>query len=168
MDGGSISNKMDTPKRIRLSTFCSYRDNVSQSNEAQVYVDYNNTSVASPTMVKPVIENVYIKSNIHSPICTIFWQTQTRTKTHCIRIKYWLDGMEGLRQQYSAEGLSDQTIDLLESIRRRDTLHHYKMGWRRWGSWCISRKIDPVSAGVNFVLGFLSNLFSERLEYRRA
>ena len=74
--------------------------------------------------------------------------------------------MEGLRQQYSAEGLSDQTIDLLESIRRRDTLHHYKMGWRRWGSWCISRKIDPVSAGVNFVLGFLSNLFSERLEYR--
>ena len=72
MDGGSISNKMDTPKRIRLSTFCSYRDNVCQSNEAQVYADYNNTSVASSTMVKPVIENVYIKSNIHFPISKFF------------------------------------------------------------------------------------------------
>ena len=74
--------------------------------------------------------------------------------------------MEGLRQQYSAEGLSGQTIDLLESSRRPGRLHHDKTGWQKWGSWCLSRKIDPVSAGINYVLEFLSNLFSEGLEYR--
>ena len=77
-----------------------------------------------------------------------------------------LSGMEGLRQQYSAEGLSGQTIELLKSSRRPGTLHYYKMGWSKWSSWCLSRKVDPVSAGVNFVLEFLSNLFLEGLEYR--
>ena len=37
---------------IRIPTFCSYRESVSQSNEVQVYVDHNNTSVA---LVHPVI-----------------------------------------------------------------------------------------------------------------
>ena len=35
-----------------------------------------------------------------------------------------------------------------------------------WGSWFLLRKIDPVSAGVNCALEFLSNLFSEGLIYR--
>ena len=60
----------------------------------------------------------------------------------------------------------DQTTDLLESSRRPGTLHHYKTEWRKWGSWCLSGKIDPTSTGVNCVLEFLSNLFSEGLEYR--
>ena len=77
-----------------------------------------------------------------------------------------LSSMKCFRQHYFTEGLSDQTIDLLESSQRLGTLHHYKTGWQRWSSWCFSRKIDPVSAGLNFVLEFLFNLFSEGLEYR--
>ena len=65
-----------------------------------------------------------------------------------------LSSLGGLWQQYFIEGLSDQTNDLLESSRRL------------WGSWCLSRKIDPISGGVNCVLEFLSNLFSEGLEHR--
>ena len=57
MDGRCISNKLYTRKSMRLPTFCSYRESVSQSNEGQVYVDHNNTSVAFATMVYPVIEN---------------------------------------------------------------------------------------------------------------
>ena len=52
MDGGCISNKLDTPISIRLSTFCFYRESVNQSNKGQVYVDHNNTSVAFPTIVR--------------------------------------------------------------------------------------------------------------------
>ena len=74
--------------------------------------------------------------------------------------------LEGLLQQYSAEGLSDQTNDLLESSRRLETLYHYKTEWRKWVSWCLSRKTDSVNAEVIFVLNFLSNLFSEELGYR--
>ena len=47
---GCISNKLDIPKSMPLPTFCSYRESVSQSNEGQVYIDHNNTSVAFPTM----------------------------------------------------------------------------------------------------------------------
>ena len=54
MDGRCISNKLDTPKSIRLPTFCSYRESVSQSNEGQVYVDHS-TSVTFRTLTHPVI-----------------------------------------------------------------------------------------------------------------
>ena len=72
MDGGCISDKLDTPRSIRLPTFCSYRESVSQSNEGQVHVDHNNINVAFPTMVYAVIENVYTRSNFHSPIYKSF------------------------------------------------------------------------------------------------
>ena len=67
MDVACILNKLDTPKSIRLPTFGSFMESVSQSNEGQVCIDHNNTSVASPTMVNPVIENVYTRSNFIPP-----------------------------------------------------------------------------------------------------
>ena len=135
IDDGCISNELDTTKSsIFLPTFCSYREGVSQSNEGQVYIDHNNTSVAFPTMVHPVTENVYIRSNFHSPISKSFDRPKPKP-THIVsESNISLSGMEGIRQQYSAEGLSDQTIDLLESSRRPSRLHHYKTGWRKWGS----------------------------------
>ena len=108
-----ISNKLDTPKSIRLPTFCSDRESVSESSKGQVYFDHNNTNVASATMVHPVIENVYITFNFHSPISKSF--DSPKLKPAPIVSELNISSMEGLRQQYSAEGLSDQTIDLLES-----------------------------------------------------
>ena len=58
MNGRCILNKLDTPKSIHLPTFYSYRESVSQNNEGQVNVDHSKTSVAFPTMVHQVIENV--------------------------------------------------------------------------------------------------------------
>ena len=120
--------------------------------------------MAFPTMVHLVIENVYTRSNYH------FSKSLDRHKPKptptVSQSNISLSSIEGVRQQYSAEGLPDQKNDLLESSRRLGTLHHYKTGWRKWGSWCLSRKIDPVSAGLNCVLEFLSNLFSEGLECR--
>ena len=67
MDVVCILNKLDTCKSIRLPTFGSFTESVSQSNEGQVCIDHNDTSVASPTMVNPVIENVYTRSNFIHP-----------------------------------------------------------------------------------------------------
>ena len=166
MDGGCISNKLITPRSTCLPTFCSYRENASQSNERQVYVGHNTITVPFPTMVNPVIENVYARSNFHSSISKSFDRPKPKPTPIRPESNISLSSMEGLWQQYSAEGLSDQTIGLLETSQGLGTLHHYKKGWRKWCSWCLSRKIDPVSAGVNCVLEFLSNLFSEGLEYR--
>ena len=63
-DGGFISNKLDTPKRVPLPKLCFYKESVSESNEGQVYIDHNNTSVALPTTLHPVIYNVYTSSNL--------------------------------------------------------------------------------------------------------
>ena len=133
-----------------------------------MYVDYNNISVTFPTMVHPVIENVHTRSHFHSPISKSFDRPKPKPTPIVSESNISLSGMKGLQQQHSAEDLSDQTIDLLESSRRSSTLHpcKTKTGWRKWGSWCLSRKIDPVSPGVNFVLEFLSNLFSDGLECR--
>ena len=125
---GCISNKLDIPKSMPLPTFCSYRESVSQSNEGQVYIDHNNTSVAFPTMVHPVIENVYTRFNFHFPIPKYFDRPKPKPTPIVSESNISLSSMEGLRQQYSVEGLSDQTVNLLKSSRRLGTLHHYKTG----------------------------------------
>ena len=128
MDGGCISNKLDTPKSICLPTFCSYRESVSQSNEGQVYVDHSDSSVAFPTMVHPIIENIYTRSNFHSPISKSFGRPKPKPTSTVSKSNISLSSMEGFQQQYSAEGLSDKTTNLLESSQKLGTLHYYKTG----------------------------------------
>ena len=128
MDGGCISNKLDTPKSICLPTFCSYRESVSQSNAGQVYVDHSDSSVAFPTMVHPIIENIYTRSNFHSPISKSFGRPKPKPTSTVSKSNINLSSMEGFQQQYSAEGLSDKTTNLLESSQKLGTLHYYKTG----------------------------------------
>ena len=138
-----ISNKLVTPKSICLPTFCFYRESASQSDERQVYVGHNNTSVAFPTKIHPVIENAYTRSNFHSPISKSFNRPKPKLTLIVSELNTSLSSMEGVWQQYSAEGLSDQTIDFLESSWRLGILLHYKTGWRKWCSWCLSKKLIP-------------------------
>ena len=166
MDGGCISNKLDTTKTICLPTFCSYRESVSQSKKGQVYVDHSDSSAAFPSMVHPIIENIYTRSNFHSPISKSFGRPKPKLTTIRSKSNINLSSMEGFQQQYSAEDLSDKTTNLLESSQKPGTLHSYKTGWQMWSSWCLSRKVAPVSAAVNWGLESSSNLFSEGLEYR--
>ena len=128
-----------------------------------MYVDHSNTSVTFLTMLHPVIENVYTRPNFYSPISKSFDRSKPKPTPIVSESNISLSNMDGLRQQYSVKGLSDQTTDLLESSGRPGTLHPYKTGWRKWGSWC---KIDLISAGENCVLDFLFNLFSEGLKHR--
>ena len=38
--------------------------------------------------------------------------------------------------------------------------------WRKWNGWCDRQQIDPISAGLNNVLTFLSEQFESNLQYR--
>ena len=135
MDGGYISNKLDASKSIRLRTIYSYRESVSQSNEGQVYIDHSNTSTAFPTMEHHATESVYTRFNFHCPISRHFHRPKLEATPIVSESNISLSSIEGLPQQYFAEGLSDQKIDFLESNRRSNTLHHYKTGWQKWVSW---------------------------------
>ena len=73
MNGGCISNKLATSKSIPFPPTGSNGVSVSQSNEGQVYVDHNTTSVSFRTMVHPVFENVYTRFNFHFLIFKAFF-----------------------------------------------------------------------------------------------
>ena len=74
--------------------------------------------------------------------------------------------MEGFGENMVIEGLSQEVTEVLTSCRRSGTLSHYKSAWEKWNGWYIGRKINPISAGVNHVLQFLSDLYQSGLEYR--
>ena len=42
----------------------------------------------------------------------------------------------------------------------------YESSWKCWCSWCCTRKIDPVSASLKYILTFLSDTFNSGLQYR--
>ena len=56
--------------------------------------------------------------------------------------------------------------DLLISATPRSTQKTYESSWKRWCSWCVSEKSNPISASLNNILSFLSNCFDDGLQYR--
>ena len=77
-------------------------------------------------MVHPVIENVYTRSNFHTPTFKSFDRPKPEPTPTVSESNISLSDMEGLRKKYSAESLLEQT-DLLENSQRLGTLHHHKM-----------------------------------------
>ena len=55
IDERCISNKLETPKSVHFPNFCFYKESVSKSNEGQMYIDHNNTSMTVPTTLHAVI-----------------------------------------------------------------------------------------------------------------
>lgn len=165
LDGRCISNKLGASKSLCLPTICSNRESSGQSDPRQKHSDNNNTGLAITNMVHSVTENEYSTSITNPTLTKPSDRPKRKTTSVMPKSHTSFGGLESLREQYTAEGLSGQTIELLESSRRQGTLYHYKTGWGKWSSWCLSRKVDPLCAGVKFVLEFLSSLFSEGLEY---
>ena len=57
------------------------------------------------------------------------------------KTKLTASGMDSSREKLSAEGLSEESVILIENARRARTVSHYKLAWRKWDSWCVWRKI---------------------------
>ena len=66
----------------------------------------------------------------------------------------------------STVGLPEHVTRLLSASVRKSTNKTYDSSWRKWNSWCDRRQIDPISAGLNNVLTFLSEQFKNNLQYR--
>ena len=71
-----------------------------------------------------------------------------------------------LLQRYKAEGLPTDIAKLLIAATRSSTHKMYESSWKRWRSWCCTRKIDPVSASLKDILTFLADTFNSGLQYR--
>ena len=73
--------------------------------------------------------------------------------------------IENIRQGISIEGLSSQTIALLESSRRLGKQNHRNACWLKFSGWYQSKEINLVSATLNYVLKVLTSLYFSSLEY---
>ena len=76
-----------------------------------------------------------------------------------------ISGMESFREQSQNTGISTEASKLLVSAWRKGTQSTYNCCWRHWSSWCSERQIDPFQASVEFVIEYLTALFSKGYEY---
>ena len=74
--------------------------------------------------------------------------------------------LEGLRQRFRVEKISDQAIDLILSSWRDKTNTNYNLVWKSWESWCTTRGLNPFSTDISNVLDFLAEKFHAGLKYR--
>ena len=74
--------------------------------------------------------------------------------------------MVNLWDKHPTKGISEKATQLISGARTRGTKKAYESSWRRWGSWCSQRKIDPVRCPIKDIVEFLTDCFDEGQEYR--
>ena len=71
-----------------------------------------------------------------------------------------------LWQHYSDQKLSREASELLLSSWRQKSSKTYDSLCKKWISWCVERKSDPVSGPIEEVVNFLAHLYNEGYQYR--
>ena len=74
-------------------------------------------------------------------------------------------GMENLRRQWQATGLSEQALGILENARRPGTKSAYNNPWGKYVGWCAERQIGPFQSSVAHVVNFLAEIHQNGLKY---
>ena len=76
-------------------------------------------------------------------------------------------GMETYRQRQRANGISEESAELLTKSWRTGTRVAYSCAWQKWHCWSTERSFDPFSAPVACFINFLTHLWKEGYEYSR-
>ena len=74
-------------------------------------------------------------------------------------------GMESIRGEAKARGLSNDASNLLVESWRKGTQSSYNTCWKYWNSWCGERNVDPIQASVECVANFLTELYNKGYAY---
>ena len=122
----------------------------------------DNSFMADSGLLSQVPSNVHNKANTFFQRQRICWSWEV----HPLVINKTLScSMGNFRRQLSAEELSKQAIQLISASRRKSTVSRYESAWRKWSSWCRRKQVDTVWCPLNFILDFLSDAYSEGLQY---
>ena len=74
-------------------------------------------------------------------------------------------GMENLRRQWQATGISEQASGILKNSRRIGCESVFNSPWGKYAGWCAERQIDPFQSSVADVVNFLVEMYHKQLEY---
>ena len=144
---------------VNFSPFWTYRKGSSENKSESV--SFKKRLVSSRTF-----RNVCKKP-------TTFISTQRSTERSCRKVESTRNpeftatsGLDNLRQNLLAEGISERASNLITNNRRTSSIKHYESAWKKWCGWCSEREISPTRSNINYVLDFLAELFEKRLKCR--
>ena len=157
---------METPSGLGLPSIQFSGPSSQQGDFGRDRNRFSGSSLASPALVAPTTQSAGAVSSSSTNLDESS-DKPVRSSTEPSNDSPASPGrVSYLQQRYQAEGLSRQVADLLISATRRSTQKTYESSWKRWCSWCVSEKINPISASLNNILSFLSNCFDDGLQYR--
>ncbi|CAC5379702.1 unnamed protein product [Mytilus coruscus] len=76
------------------------------------------------------------------------------------------DCMASINKRFTTEGFSKGVRELLSASWRKGTQKDYCSKFKKFNSWCSTRKIDPDKISLSQIADFLSYLFDSGLQYR--
>ena len=164
--GRCIFSKLGNFKRVRLPPVQSNTTNFTQSNEGRSHHRPSGASVAGTDLValatstgnQPASSPAIYTGDTEEPCRPNNDTSDVPTLTS--------SRLDSFQRSCSTVGLPEHVTRLLSASVRKSTSKTYDSSWRRWNGWCDRREIDPISAGVNNVLTFLSEQFQNNLQYR--
>ena len=163
--GGCISDRMDEPQCLCVSSILSDNESASKSNQGGIRFNHNNPVLADTRSLPDASEH----DDRFSHIVTTNEGTSTVTGRRVPPTSCELDaktsGMESVREQAKARGFSQGASNLLVSSWRKGTQSSYNTCWKYWNSWCCERNVDPIQAPVEQVANFLAELYNKGYAY---
>ena len=144
----------------------SHSPNIIEGEERQCNSAPSSTDLAGPTLVATLTSPNNTSTSLPSFIPNSSGRS-IEPKTHSSNVpKTSISRMDHLQQRCTAEGLPKAVTQLLSSATRQSTNKAYDSAWGKWNSWCVRRKINPISTNIKDVLVFLGNQFENNLQYR--
>ena len=128
---------------------------------------YGNTNLAYPSLVPSPPRDVLQATSSVAPTQGPTVVTHTTTTPPCSSGTSVTSGLDGFRQSILAQGVSEQTAELLSSLSwRTGTTSAYNRARSQWCSWCDQRKIDPFCSTVAAIADYLTEMYHKGRCYR--
>lgn len=164
---GCISDSLDKPEGLQFSTFLNDMSLSGKDPKGSGDNCPDNTNLAYTSLVPSPSRDVLQTANSAAPSEQSVAFPQPAATPSSSAGPPVISGLDGYRQNLLADGISEQTSELLRSHSwRTGTAGAYNSAWKQWSSWCRQRKIDPFCSSVASVADYLTELLKQGKSYR--
>ena len=125
----------------------------------------DSTPLAHPTILLPAVANAKTGTNDNPGKCKKSVQSSQSTIKISNSSKDRFNGMHCIQQKLINDGLSKESIDIIMSLWRSNTLKKYNTYIKQWIEFCEKSNRDFRNATIKDGLDFLTNLFEHKKNY---
>ena len=162
---GRFPTQLEKGTSLCFSSILAGRKSSQKGQEGPGMHDIDRPSMANSILVSSSLRIVCSESNTITKSTKSFTRPSRKIppidKTKISNFS----GLECLRKDLEAKGVSARAATLISDARRPGTASHYQSAWGKWAGWCNKREIDPVRCEVNWILNYLAEKFDQGLEY---